>query len=276
MKIIVSTIFRADAVNQLMVAAENSFRHNDPELGFDFLMVRVDNFTLPPKIERVGDSSLLHFYDTITPAYPPMGLIDATLMRAPENASDFRCLHYGAVIFCKPGGITEKRRWGAHLYFRMYPKPGCPEKDVKFLHLDCLETASEKEEERLHTSRELPGSMDLHDDNMELFSLAWVLAWAARDTTIKGRWKYHPKKHAYTKDLADEMAYGFRCFQSGLSALEVLEKKSHGAVKCVHRWLRYSWALATFKDLALPPGFLGVGGDLAKLFEEAKSPVSAS
>lgn len=259
MKVLLNVVPKSQVVKELLCAINESIDRFSQDRSFDFRLVRIDRFLVPPRYEERYDDAVFSYKDKRN-NHPLAEAMELLLTRSKQELSDEDYLRYAAVLF-RGGDFGKDAYWGAYFYFFQYKIPDKPE---MFVRLDCRENTIARDEAPntfyIHGGLWLPDVIA-----SDRFSLPWVLAWAAKEISFEGEWEYHPTKHPYPRELRDEFARGFHCFRSGLGEIDSLSKKIDNPD--AKRLLRYGWACAAMPKVR-PWYTPGVGQRLEKLFSE--------
>ncbi|MFA6429838.1 MAG: hypothetical protein WCV84_05065 [Patescibacteria group bacterium] len=262
MKIIVSLVPLSEVVDDLLKAMAESQKRFSQERSFDFCLVRVDQFEVPPKYEEAFDDAYFSYRSRHRehPLVEDMRPILERPYTAQSGVGDVDHLEYAAVVY-RRGDFKNDAYWGARLYRRDF-RSSMKEPPL-FMRLDCRENG-------IAPRGEAPSSADRFVElptPTDRFCLAWVLAWAAKEITLENG---IPDKAGY---VPSEIMEEFRVFKSGLGEIDTLAKKSAFWYEQVVRVMRYSWACVSM-DHARPSPYKGAGKHLQMLFESMRAPKS--
>lgn len=263
MKIRLSVVPQSQVVQELLGAMDRSIDCFSQDRTFDFCLVRVDQFLVPPKrIERFDDACMIYW--SKTNVHPSKEAMEQVLVQFSRSYIDENCLHYAAVLY-RVGGFGEHAYWGAFFYLVQDTMPN--DEPSTYVRVDCRENDIERDLAPVSAMRWLSGA--------DQFSLPCVLAMATKEIRFEDRRepKREPSAVEKTATETNEIAAGLRCFQSGLGEIETLSKKvaknrdPDFSPEHTRRHLYYGWACAAIPNV-LPTMIGGAGQHLEKLFTE--------
>ncbi len=261
MKVLLSVIPQLQVAAELLDAMNKSIDHFSQGRSFDFRLVRIDQFLVPPTYVERYDAAWMSYWSERN-SHPSREVMEPFLVRPRKGLTDDDCLQYAAVLY-RSGEFGKDAHWGARFYLQQFALPSQPQ---LFIRLDCREIVNARDE--APSTFDIKGQLWLPD--CDRFTLSWVLAWATRDVYFQDQREWRPRR-SYPGNLADEIADEFGRFRSDVGVIDALAKKTEvSESKHARLLLRHAWASATMSKTR-PSPFPGAGEHLTKLFESIKT-----
>jgi len=96
MKVLLKVMTHAQVVEELLEAMSKSIDRFSQDRSFDFRLVRIDKFLVPPKYVESHDDACSSFFSKDNP-HPPSDQMKSILLKSREKAPDKDVLCYAAV-----------------------------------------------------------------------------------------------------------------------------------------------------------------------------------
>lgn len=196
MEIIIDVVEQSKVTQEVLDAMAGSIDRFSQDRSFDFKLVRVDQFLVPPTyLERFDDACMVYYSENHT--HPDRDSMEPILLHERKGYKDESYLGYAAVLY-RTGDFGPNTKWGGCFYLRHDTLLG--EKQF-FTRVDCQEKINDRNEGLITAWDISRGLMGISEK--DIFTLPWIFAFSDKGINISDERPPHRSVDDLVKHLKE-------------------------------------------------------------------------